>query len=453
MQCRVGVAFTEQVVACDDAELGCGFGHRGDEGDERLGQVGGRPDLSREEMLLCDRHVLGEEFVEGEFEQSLAGRRMVVDRPGCEVGCAVDSAVGEPANSSIAQYLQGSLGNLPAPLLGVAPRRALLCHVTECSQPPDSHQDTAYSQHVLRDRKVGRRSFFSLAAAAGAGLAAPRAAAAPTDDRSNLRYHGYTAEDAAQPYARFMATRTDPPLESVAAKYIRPPTPPARIPEFSLLTSDLAADGYSAVETGYGQSTTGVVWVAVHTPMPGATAAMWDWWFGWYSVESARYKLWHPDAHMYASQAVDRSAEPISDRDKYIGNISYVDEYVGPKLQQLAIAFKDPLAHGFAVPVGQTVILARVGSAVAPVDLGWLAHQVRPIDGGCEMRSRFYLNIYDLHIPDPAQAGRAIQRGAVADPADLRVGTDLARELLLHCGQEMHHLSRFLPQLHQEFGT
>ncbi|WP_316574291.1 DAPG hydrolase family protein [Nocardia canadensis] len=306
---------------------------------------------------------------------------------------------------------------------------------------------------MLRDRKIRRRSFFSLAAAAGAALAVPPAAAAPSDDGSNVRYHGYSAEDAAQPYARFMAARTDPPLESVSAAYAGPPTAPDRIPEFSVLTNDLAADGYSAVETGYGQSTTGVVWVAVHTPMPGATAAMWDWWFGWHSIESARYKLWHPDAHLFASLASDRSAQPISDRDKYIGNISYVDEYVGPKLQQLAIAFKDPLIHGFAVPAGQTVILGQVGSAVAPVDLGWLAHQVRPIDGGCEMRSRFYLNIYDLHTLDSAQAGRAIRRGAVVDPADLRVGTDLARELLLHCGQEMHHLSQFLPQLHHEFGT
>ncbi|WP_425296416.1 MULTISPECIES: DAPG hydrolase family protein, partial [Nocardia] len=29
--------------------------------------------------------------------------------------------------------------------------------------------------------------------------------------------------------------------------------------------------------------------------------------------------------------------------------------------------------------------------------------------------------------------------------------TDLARELLLHCGQEMNHLAGFLPRLYHDF--
>ncbi|MGW5111251.1 DAPG hydrolase family protein [Nocardia sp. NPDC004123] len=163
-----------------------------------------------------------------------------------------------------------------------------------------------------------------------------------------------------------------------------------------------------------------------------------------------RYKLWHPDAHLFASLEVDKTAEAIPDRAKYVGNISYVDEYVGPKLQQLAIAFQEPTAHGFDVPDGHTLIFGRVGSSVLPLDVGWLAHQVRPIPGGCEMRSRFYLNLLGLHTPNLAQAAAAVQRGAATD---LDVGVDLARELLMHCGQEMHHLSTFLPDLHREFGS
>jgi len=38
------------------------------------------------------------------------------------------------------------------------------------------------------------------------------------------------------------------------------------------------------------------------------------------------------------------------------------------------------------------------------------------------------------------------------DPSDLVLGLDLARDLLLHCGQEMNHLAGFLPELHAEFG-
>ncbi|MGW5385991.1 DAPG hydrolase family protein [Nocardia sp. NPDC003963] len=301
------------------------------------------------------------------------------------------------------------------------------------------------------DGRLDRRSVFTLAAAATATLVTSRAAADSGSPAPDSRYRGYSAQDQTKPFAGFMTEHTGPPADSVAAACAGPPVPAARIPDFAALTDDLGPTGYSAVETGYGQTTAGVLWVAAWTEMPGVNSAMWDWWFGWHSVDSARYKLWHPDAHLFASAAADRSAEAIPDRAKYIGNISYVDEYVGPKLQQLAIAFHDPVGHGFEIPAEQTVIFARVGSAVAPVDLGWLAHQVRPTRTGCEMRSRFYLNLHGLHIPDPAQAARAVERGAAVDPADLILRLDPARDLLFHCGQEMRHLAGFLPDLYREF--
>ncbi|MGW5570534.1 DAPG hydrolase family protein [Nocardia thailandica] len=247
-----------------------------------------------------------------------------------------------------------------------------------------------------------------------------------------------------------MTRQTVPAPQGVIDAFAGPATPTARIPVFADLPTDLAPTGYSAVETGYGQSADGAVWVAVRTEMPRVTAEMWDWWFGWHLTESARYKLWHPDAHMYAEVAAERLTG--TGRQRYVGAVSYVDEYIGTSLQQLAIAFRDPLAHGFAVPEGQTVVFGRVGSSVAPLDLGWLAHQVRPIEGGCEMRSRFHLGVLAPRIPDPERIVRAIGRGAALDPRDLAIGTDMARDLLVHCGQEMNHLAGFLPELYAEFG-
>ncbi|MFD8103098.1 DAPG hydrolase family protein [Nocardia fluminea] len=301
-----------------------------------------------------------------------------------------------------------------------------------------------------RQPKTNRRGAIQLAAVVGAGVALSGLPIPATAD-PNERYRGYSAEDRAEPYAKYMAAHTAPVLPAVAAAYLGGPTPSEQIPEFSALPADLSPDGVAAVETGYGQTASGAIWVAVHTEMRGVTAAMWDWWFAWHAVESARYKLWHPDAHLYCGLARDRSAERIPDREKYVGNIAYVDEYIGPKLQQLAIAFADPRAHGFRVPDQHTIILGRVGSIVAPVDLGWLAHQVRPIPAGCEMRSRFYLNLHGLHQPDLPQAAHAIARGPAVDPRDLVLDVDLARELLLHCGQEMNHLAGFLPRLYHEF--
>ena len=306
---------------------------------------------------------------------------------------------------------------------------------------------------------MGRRGFFAAAAVAAGAVTvavAPRSSAAPVAlgaPADTHRYPGYRGADVDLPSARYMQPRTAPAQQHVLDAVAAPPLPAAAVPRFDDITRDLAATGTSAVETGYGQGADGVVFVAARTEMPGVTAAMWDWWFGWHSTEAARYKLWHPDAHQYASLATDLTGTSLPDKQKYIGNTTYVDEYVGPKLQQLGINFRDPVAHGFTVPADQTIIFGRVGSSIAPVDLGWLAHQVRPIDGGAEMRSRFHLNLRGLHVPDLTQAANAIARGASVDPTDLQLGLDLGRDLMLHCGQEMNHLAQFLPELYAEFSS
>lgn len=307
---------------------------------------------------------------------------------------------------------------------------------------------------MLRLTSLNRRRALVLGATAAAVAAAATvtATAAPAPALDNRRYPGYAPRDWAEPFSRFMTEHTAPPQEAVTAACSGGPTVTDRIPDFADWTEDLAPTGYSAVETGYGYTAAGGVWVAVRTEMPRATPAMWDWWFGWHSSDSARYKLWHPDAHLFSELHTDTSAATMSDRARYVGNISYVDEYIGPGLQQLAIAFHDPAAHGFTVPADHTVILGRVGSSIAPIDLGWLAHQVRPLPGGgSEMRSRFYLGVYGVHIPAPSPIARAIERGATPDVNDLVPDLDMARELLLHCGQEMNHLAQFLPELHAQF--
>lgn len=299
----------------------------------------------------------------------------------------------------------------------------------------------------------------TLLGAAGVALVATavgsarRGDAAPLRQSCAARYQGYRTEDYARPYSKFMTEHTTTAPSAVLAAYAAGPIEPGAVPAFDSLTSDLSATGYSAVETGFGQLPDGVVFAAVKTDMPRVTPAMWDWWFGWHSTEPARYKLWHPDAHLHASLREDRTAAAISDREKYIGNTTFVDEYVGPKLQQLAIEFRDPTAHGFFVPGDQTVVFGRVGSSIAPVDLGWLAHQVRPTPNGSEMRSRFYLNLRGLHVPDLVEAACAVVRGPAIDPTDLNLGLDLAKDLMLHCGQEMNHLAGFLPELHSEFSV
>ena len=72
-----------------------------------------------------------------------------------------------------------------------------------------------------------------------------------------------------------------------------------------------------------------------------------DWWFGWHLARTERYKLRHPQAHFFAQPRLDLSDAPgLTDRERYIDNTSWVDEYIGPTPSRPAITFHDPSDMG-----------------------------------------------------------------------------------------------------------
>ncbi len=219
----------------------------------------------------------------------------------------------------------------------------------------------------------------------------------------------------------------------------------------------LLEPGPLALETGHARFDDGTVFVAVSTEFPGATPEMIDWWFAWHGEETERYKLWHPQAHLFTQWRYARGATPgLGDRERYVGNTSWVDEYIGPALNRLAIRFRPPGELGLDesrfddAGVG-TAVCARVGFSDRPVDAGHLIHLMRRTENGCEMRSRFWIG--DPHV-------RFLPEG---NPVDRMLSTRAARgamlprrmghHLLVHCAEEMNHLASFLPELYaQETG-
>lgn len=136
------------------------------------------------------------------------------------------------------------------------------------------------------------------------------------------------------------------------------------------LADQLQRPGYSALKNGWTRGD-GRIYVAVRTDMPGVAAEMWDWWFGWHLAETARYKVWYPDAHQFTAVGDDRSAvRALTDRQRYIDNVPYVDEYLGGHLMRLAIRFVDPNRLGFDDRPGVTHICARVGFSDRPLAFG-----------------------------------------------------------------------------------
>lgn len=222
--------------------------------------------------------------------------------------------------------------------------------------------------------------------------------------------------------------------------------------------NSLLNPGYHEVENGYCEMADGSGYVASLVSFPGCTGEAFRWWFWWHSVEPTRYMLWYPYNHV-AANPVDRevlTAPGLTDVQRYIGNTHLVDEYMGPDLIKIAIAFLDPKDLGFdtarfdeAGIVGHAC--ARVSLRTAHLEAATMVHLARQTKDGFELRSRYWFG----HDPRVSVLGRSIPLDSVASKVGMqrRMGAGrLAYEQLLHDQIEFTHLSTFLSDIHAEFG-
>lgn len=211
--------------------------------------------------------------------------------------------------------------------------------------------------------------------------------------------------------------------------------------------------GGDGVPDGVWRHPDGTLTVACTIPMPGVKAAMWDWWFGWHSLSSARYRLWHPTAHVKSQLAEDRRHLPIG-RPRYVGNVSAVDEFIGAQMTRLAIGFVPPEAFGLDTAKADamgTAVCATVALRAERMRHGQLVHFLEDTVDGCVMHSRFHLGIFRSQVP---LAGPLLT--ALVDRPAIRrklVSNQIGLALLRHCFEEMHHLAGILPDLHGHFGN
>ena len=260
------------------------------------------------------------------------------------------------------------------------------------------------------------------------------------------KYLGYRDPDFALPYSKFYDEKFTELPESARAALKKGPLPAGKLPPPEAAT-DLLGEKYAVVETGFSLEKDGSIRVAVLTPMPNISPKMWDWWFGWHGCSAARYKLWHPLAHQFAGWADGR------DDVGYVGRVSIIEEIIGKKMEKAAIQFVSPEKLGFA-PADFSdknrvvFICARIGHGWLPIDFGWLVHQVRATENGAEMRSRFWMGGRHVELRGGGPVGsffsKIIQKM-------VRLPEQQARDLLVHCSEEMNHLAAFLPEIHTEF--
>jgi hypothetical protein len=258
---------------------------------------------------------------------------------------------------------------------------------------------------------------------------------------------------AGKPYARHWNPDMQPLQEQVGQAILHGPE--ASELGFGIERADLLAEpGYLPLENGTTKLDSGEIFVAVLTKMPGVTGAMFEWWMGWHYMEHQRYKLWHPRAHIANGTKEMRGDDPeLGDRAKYM-TTHYVTEYVGNTKQDITISFSDPgeyfsstsafAENGITATVCGTVALQR-----APITIGRLIHQIRRVEGGSELRSRFWLAKPEVKgIKSGSLLGRLVSSDFVVKRL---VDQDLGRDMVVHCGMEMNHLASFLPALYSDY--
>ena len=201
----------------------------------------------------------------------------------------------------------------------------------------------------------------------------------------------------------------------------------------------LLQEDYQDVEAGHGLTADNMHHIAASTYMPGVTASMINWWFG-YIHTTEQYKLWHPTDHVFSDWK-----GPRDNNSQYIGGTHLVHEYIGGVLSKLSISFVDPSEYfgknwkeEFEKCDYGTAVCGRVqpwGPSPGEVQpIGHLIHLVKNEPHGCRMRSRFWLGEIE---------------GSSANVGD-KVPDFMSSGLMKHASEEMAILASKLPTLYEK---
>jgi len=264
-----------------------------------------------------------------------------------------------------------------------------------------------------------------------------------------------TPEENARPYSKYFYRQPSAPPPERLAAMDKPIDSSKALPIENL--NDLLNPGYFEIEAGWCLLPNGAGYVANYTPMPGVTVDMFNWWFAWHGLEDLRYKIWWPDGH-FAVSLKDRDRAKVLDPNRsMLQKVQGITHFVientgGPCAEKIAISFKAPEEVGFDMsrfksPNVGTVVTANGAALMLNPPPGvprhkapaLMIHFIREIQGGVELRTRFWLGYHILekiphfllpkgvNIPEMGPAG-------------------LARHNVL----EFTNLASFLPELYEE---
>lgn len=257
-----------------------------------------------------------------------------------------------------------------------------------------------------------------------------------------------TDADRAKSYFKYYDMDMVPPPKDKIDQVLAGPLDPKKATKFAD-RNKLFEPGYLEDEVGYCVMEDGTGFVANLTFMPGVTTEMFDWWFAWHGLDNLRYTVWDPEDHhkaetMQRKQALDSS---LSYKERYWNTTHHVIEDIGMGPEGLFINFKYPGDLGFDVSkIGteacSTIVCARgYGEGLPPFASSptIMTHFVREVEGGIELRSRFWMGW-------TVKAGRDIK----ALPDFARMPIFAPKALCLHNVKEFTNLAALLPKIFAE---
>lgn len=211
--------------------------------------------------------------------------------------------------------------------------------------------------------------------------------------------------------------------------------------------NDLFKPGYLECEIGFCVMDDGTGYLSNLTYMPGVTVDMFDWWFAWHSLEDLRYRIWDPEDHFYArtqnrEKVLDSS---LSMRERTWGTKHVVLEDIGPGPDDLILEFESPDTFGYDISkigteyCGSMMCANGHGPVQGKGATAVMTHMVREVEGGIELRSRFWIGYQIIN----RQAVKVI-------PDGISVPVEVPKGLFAHNLKEFTHLAHILPKLYAE---
>ena len=233
--------------------------------------------------------------------------------------------------------------------------------------------------------------------------------------------------------------------------------------------SNIFLPGEQSVEIGYCAMPDGTGFVANRTFFPNATPEMINWWMNFYPLKDENASAWLPNAHLtsfvkdpylHSDECGNSLATRSWNKEHYptegLTSLEesgvcclrfYSPQEFGLDMHKVLISPSTVFLCASALFFGDSLIMfgeekakeIREKSPDAKVPFNLLIHAIRPVPGGCEMRSRFWV-------------GKGLDNGKVIKTMPESMKPEMISWVMLrHTIQEMSNLASFLPEIYNKY--